>query len=225
LCGAVALVSLFAYEARGHGMDAYRIEVVSHGAVVELVATPPAARVAFADRDGDGLLSVQELGASRPAVLQALSRSLTLTLADGTPPVIERADVSVPHAHDARRDGAPFVRWTAVLRFPREAAPLSLRCEFASEHPVSLFATRADARAQPGRLLFVGTPEGAVLRGPGASGTLFVGEPLRRLDGASPRTPARPDAPRDARSARDPWLGGALLVGACLGAALARSRR
>jgi hypothetical protein len=168
-------LALVAPSSFAHGLDAYRIELVSYGHEVELVATPPVSYLAAADRDGDGRISRAELAARRPWVLDVLTRSIVVQTMDGASPLrVERADVSVPHTHDDAAGGEPFVRWTVVLRFARAAAPLRVRCDFATTHAVSLWASRASPSPVAGQRALSGAAEGAVLTASADTATLFA---------------------------------------------------
>jgi hypothetical protein len=204
-----------------HGLDAYRVELVSHERTVELVATPPVSFIARADDNGDGRISREELAVHRPWVLDALADSLRVQTVDGAGPVsVERADVSVPHGHQESAGGEAFVRWTAVLRFARVAAPLRVRCAFASRHPVALWASRATAAGPVGQLALVGPPEGAALTRADADATLFASESRdeSRVQSA--------EKPREIGSRRGPtWWPGALLSACAAWAAFVAGRR
>jgi hypothetical protein len=216
-------LSLAVVASRGdaHGLDAYRVELVSHDRTVELVATPPVSFIARADENRDGRISREELAVHRPWVLDALARSLRVQTVDGAGPVsVERADVSVPHGHDERAGGEAFVRWTAVLRFARVAAPLRVRCAFASTHAVALWASRATTAGSVGQLALVGPAEGAALTRADSDATLFASE---SSDEPRVRTVVRPRETGSRRGAT--WWPGALLSACAACAAWVAGRR
>lgn len=203
---------LYALPARAHGLDANRVEVVLHEGFAEAVATPPAEFFRGVDRDGDGLLSVPEVQARQEEVLGTLRGALRITDEDGRAGTLERDDVSVPIG-----DGPgpkEYVRYTVRMRWPQEPRALQVRCGFVGEHPVTIFATRADSRASPGTLTLVGAGEYATLTRPqdttarlldrGAAATASAGAP----GGDAMRT----------------WALAALIVGAVGGVILARRR-
>lgn len=166
-----------------HGLDAHRVELVLHENVVEVTATPPSSFVAFADADGDGLLTVAEVSAHRDEIRRALAASLALTDHRGRAGALDRSDVSVPRGHDVADDarGRDHLRFSMRLTWAEAPRELRLRCAFARTHPVSVYATRA-AAGMPGMLALVGDPEGAVLQ------TLAEFTLLREPAGAAPST-------------------------------------
>jgi hypothetical protein len=209
----VALL-LCAATARAHGLDANRVEVVRHGRFVEAVATPPAEFLRDADRDGDGRLDVPEVQARQREVLRALRAALEITDEDGRAPEVEREDVSVPIG-----DGPgpkDFLRYTVKLRWPQAPRALRVRCGFVGEHPVTVFATRAEALPGAGSLTLVGVGEYASLARPQDVATLLRDTPAD--GGAAPAAPTT--SPSDATRT---WTTAGLLV--VLLGALALTRR
>lgn len=194
--------------ARAHGLDANRVQLVLHEDIVEAVATPPAAFVREADRDGDGRLRVDEVRPRQQEVVRALSAALVITDDAGNAGAVERADVSVP-LDDATR-GADHLRLTVRIRWPRPPRAVRLRCAFIGEHPVTVFAARAESRSTPGTLTLLGDGEYATLTRADQE-TVLLGAPL-----APPPPPPPAPAPRWPLAAL-----GAVIVG---GIALAWSR-
>ncbi len=154
-----------------HGLEANRVELVLHGDTVEAVATPPVSFVASADTNGDGLLSRAEVAARRDELRRTLVAALGLTDPEGRGGSLVRADVSVPRSADGAA-GGEYLRVTVRWRWPAPLRALRVRCDFVREHPVTLYATRAETSAE-GRLTLVGAPEQAVLSSRGASVTVL----------------------------------------------------
>lgn len=173
-----AAALLWAAPAAAHGLDANRVQVVLHEEVVEAVATPPAEFVRWADRDGDGRLRVDEVVARQGEVLRALSAALAVTDDAGRAGEVERADVSVPRGDETV--GADYLRLTLRLRWPRPPRAVRVRCGFVGEHPVAVFATRAESRSTPGTLTLLGTGEYALLARSDAEATLLTTPPRAR---------------------------------------------
>lgn len=186
--------SLEARAARAHGLDANQVQVVVHERFAELVATPPSEFVAFADANGDGLLNVAEVRARRDDILRALVGSVTLTDGDGRAGEPDRSDVSVPRGHDDGARGSDFLRLTVVVRWPAAPASIRVRCGFVMQHPVTVFATRAESLSTPGMLTLVGDGEYGSLPTPLAEAALLRQRPAAPQPAASP-APA-PPAPR-----------------------------
>ena len=209
----IALAALLhSLPTRAHGLDANRVEVVLHEGIVEAVATPPAEFFRDADRDGDGLLSVPEVQARQEQVLGALRGALRITDEADRAGALERDDVSVPIG-----DGPgpkEYLRYTVRLRWPQAPRALRVRCAFAGEHPVTVFATRADSRAAPGTLTLVGTGEYATLT------RLHDTSPALLGQGATERTSGETSGGDALRT----WAVAALIVGAAGAAILARRR-
>lgn len=209
----IALAALLhSLPARAHGLDANRIEVVLHEGIVEAVATPPAEFFRGADRDGDGLLSVPEVQARQGEVLGALRGALRITDEADRTGTLERDDVSVPIG-----DGPgpkEYLRYTVRLRWPQAPRALRVRCGFAGEHPVTVFATRADARAAPGTLTLVGAGEYATLTRAQDSSPALLGQ------GATSGSAAEGSTGDALRT----WAVAALIVGAVGAVVLARRR-
>lgn len=202
---------LYALPARAHGLDANRVEVVLHERVVEAVATPPAEFLRGADRDGDGLLSVPELQARQAEALQTLRDALRITDEDGRTGALERDDVSVPIG-----DGPgpkEYVRYTVRIRWPQEPRALRVRSGFVGEHPVTVFATRAESRSTPGTLTLVGLGQYATLTRPQETSALLLAP-----DASAPSTASPPG------NALRTWALAALIVGAAGAVILARRR-
>lgn len=210
---AFALMSLTSPGAWGHGLDANRVELVLHGDTVEAVATPPADFVRAADDDRDGMLTLPEVNAHREEIRRALVDALHITDLSGIVGVLERSDVSLPRAHGDDTRGRDFIRVTTVLRWPHPLTALRVRCDFVGEHPVTVYATRAES-SSPGVLTLVGTPELATLRDARATPTL--------LQGSAPASPVstppalRTEAAPDRSDAHARWLGLAGLLAVCL---------
>lgn len=203
---------LYALPARAHGLDANRVEVVLHEGIAEAVATPPAEFLRSADRDGDGLLSVPEVQARQEEVLATLRGALRITDEADRAGTLERDDVSVPIG-----DGPgpkEYLRYTVRIRWPHEPRALRLRCGFVGEHPVTVFATRADARASPGTLTLVGVGEYATLT------RLHDTSPTLLAQGASTTSAAGTSTGDALRT----WAVAALIVGAAGAVILARRR-
>jgi hypothetical protein len=183
--------------ARAHGLDANRVQVVVHERTAELVATPPSEFVAFADANGDGLLNVAEVRARRDEILRALVASVSLTDGEGRAGELDRSDVSVPRGDDDGARGSDFLRLTVVLRWAAPPSFVRVRCGFVMQHPVTVFATRAESRSTPGMLTLVGDGEYGSL--PTARSEAALLRP-----GPAPQAAAAP-SPAPARRAR-PWL-------------------
>jgi hypothetical protein len=208
---ALALV-LFALPVGAHGLDANRVEVVLHEGIAEAVATPPAEFLRGADRNGDGLLDVPEVQARQAEILATLRDALRLTDQDGHAGTLERDDVSVPIG-----DGPgpkEYVRYTVRLRWPQEPRALRVRCGFVGEHPVTVFATRAESRSSPGTLTLQGLGEYATLTRAEDTTAPLLGPP------AAP-TPLPGSSTGDALRT---WAIAALVVGAVGAVILARRR-
>jgi hypothetical protein len=205
-------VVLFTLPARAHGLDANRVEVVLHEGIVEAVATPPAEFFRGADRNGDGLLDVPEVQARQAEILATLRDALRITDPDGRAGTRERDDVSVPIG-----DGPgpkEYVRYTVRLRWPQEPRALRVRCGFVGEHPVTVFATRAESRSSPGTLTLQGLGEYATLTRAEDTTAPLLGSPV------APTSP--PGSPGG--NALHTWAVAALIVGAAGGVILARRR-
>jgi len=213
-----AMAALGAPPAWGHGLDADRVELVLRGDAVESVATPPVEFVRWADADGDGRLTLDELNPRREAVRDALLAALHVTDEAGREGAVERADVSLPHGHDGDITAArSFLRVTVVRRWSVAPRAVQVRCDFARVRPVTVYATRAEA-ATPGVLTLVGDPELVRLAAADASVTL-----LRAAAPAPVASPASVPAPTTSSSA--PWLGLAVTLGATLTFSFALMRR
>lgn len=196
-----------------HGLDANRVQVVVHEQTAELVATPPSEFVAFADANGDGLLNVAEVRARRDEILRALLASVSLTDGDGRAGALDRSDVSVPRGDDDGARGSEFLRLTVVWRWPAAPASLRVRCGFVMQHPVTVFATRAESRSVPGMLTLVGDGEYGTLATARSEATL-----LRQ--GPAPQPAALPAAAAPApRSTLPAMFAAATLALAALGGA------
>lgn len=154
-----------------HGQEANRIELVIHGDTVEAVATAPVSFVPSADTNGDGLLSRAEVDARRDDLRRTLVAALGLTDPEGRGGALVRADVSVPRSADGS-GGGEYLRVTVRWRWPAPLRGLRVRCDFVREHPVTLYATRAETSAE-GRLTLVGAPEQAVFSSRGAAVTVL----------------------------------------------------
>lgn len=206
------LALLWCGPARAHGLDANRVQVVLHEDIVEAVATPPAAFVRQADRNGDGRLRVDEVRARQEEVVRALASALVITDEAGRAGAVERADVSVP-LDDATR-GADHLRLTVRLRWARPPRAVRVRCAFVGEHPVTVFATRAESRSTPGTLTLLGDGEYATLARADQETTLL---------GAPSAPPPAPPAP----APRWPWaaLAAALLGGIVIVWSRVRAKR
>lgn len=205
-------VLLHSLPARAHGLDANRVEVVLHEGIVEAVATPPAEFFRGADRDGDGLLSVPEVQARQEEVLGALRGALRITDEADRAGTLDRDDVSVPIG-----DGPgpkEYLRYTVRLRWPQAPRALRVRCGFAGEHPVTVFATRADSRATPGTLTLVGVGEYATLTRLQDTSPTLLGQGAAATSAAGT---SNGDALRT-------WAMAALIVGAAGAVILARRR-
>lgn len=205
-------VVLFALPARAHGLDANRVEVVLHEGIAEAVATPPAEFFRGADRDGDRMLSVPEVQARQEEILATLRAALRITDEAGRDGALERADVSVPIG-----DGPgpkEYVRYTVRLRWPQEPRALRVRCGFVGEHPVTVFATRAESRSSPGTLTLQGLGEYATLTRAEDTTAPLLGSP------AAP-TPLPGSSTGDALRT---WAIAALVVGVVGAVILARRR-
>jgi hypothetical protein len=187
------VLALLPSPARAHGADANQIQIVLRGQRAEVLATPPVSAIAFADADGDGRLTRDELAAERPAVLQALLDSVWLADERARPGDLVRADVSVPAEPDpSGLAGHEFVRLSWVLAWSAPPSALSLEAGFVGEHPVGVVAQRAEAGARPGVLVLVGAPDARVIDG--ASGMITL---LDEIVASAPRSlAARPSAPR-----------------------------
>ncbi len=158
-------------DASAHGLDANRVELVLHGDTVEAVATPPTSFARDADTNGDGLLSRAEVDARREVIRRSLVEALALTDAEGRAGALERSDVSLPRSADGGA-GGEYLRVTVRWRWRAPLRALRVRCGFIMEHPVSLYATRAQASAE-GRLDLVGAPEQALLASRSATVTVL----------------------------------------------------
>lgn len=173
--------------ARAHGIDANQIQVVLHEQTVEVLATPPSEFVAVADANHDGLLNVVEVRARRDEILRTLVAALSVRDGEGVAGTLDRSDVSVPRGDDEGARGSDFLRLTVVLRWPTPPRAVRLRCGFVSQHPITVYATRADGRATPGMLTLVGDPEYQSLATPQSEVTV-----LGTAAPAPPAAPARP---------------------------------
>lgn len=200
--------------ALGHGLDANRVELVLHGDTVEAVATPPTSFVHGADDNGDGFLTLPEVNPHRDEIRRALVDALHITDPSGAVGALERADVSLPRAHGDDAQGRDFLRVTVKLRWPAAPAALRVRCDFVGEHPVTVYATRAES-SSPGVLTLVGTPELATLRDARATPTLLQAT-TRATSAQTPPPRQSPAASERTTSSRAPWLGLAGLVGVCV---------
>lgn len=215
-----AMATLGAPLAWGHGLDADRVELVLRGDAVESVATPPVAFVRWADADGDGRLTLDELNPRREAVRDALVAALHVTDEAGREGAVERADVSLPHGHDGDvTAGRSFLRVTVVRRWRAAPRAVQVRCDFARVRPVTVYATRAEA-ATPGVLTLVGDPELVRLAAADASVTLLRAAPPAPAPVASHASAPAPTVPPSA-----PWLGLAVTLGATLTFSFALMRR
>lgn len=203
LAAAVAVGA--AAPALAHGLDANRVNVVLRGARVEVVATPPAEYVSFADADHDGLLTVAEVSASRPAIRDALRTSVRLTDDKGVAPIEVLFDVSTPAGPDPQV-GADHLRLTLHADFAGAPQSVDVSVDFALAHPVAVNAWRAATPSGQG--VAVDAPVGVVVLEPrvqtalltadGPRATLF-GPPADALQfpaaqhpPAAPLTPATP---------------------------------
>lgn len=213
-----AMAALGAPLAWGHGLDADRVELVLRGDAVEAVATPSVEVVRWADADGDGRLTRDELDPRREAVREALVAALHVTDEAGREGAVERADVSLPHGHDGDvAAGRSFLRVTVVRRWSAPPRAVQVRCDFARARPVTVYATRAEATT-PGVLTLVGAPELVRLDAPDASATL--------LRAALPApAPVAPTAPSPTAPSSAPWPGLAVTLGAALTFSFALMRR
>lgn len=205
--------------ASAHGLEANRMQLVVHESLAEVVSTPPVESVPAADTNHDGLLTVAEVQSHRDEIIRALVAAVVITDADGRLGLVDRADVSVPIGDDEAR-GSDFLRLTVVLRWPSPPGALRVRCGFVTQHPVTLFATRADSHSHPGILTLLGDGEYAVLASRDAEATV-----LR----APVPTVARPTAPPSAAPPhrRSPLLVAlaALALASLLGMLARRARR
>jgi hypothetical protein len=182
--------------ARAHGIDANQIQVVLHEQTVEVLATPPSEFVALADANRDGLLNVDEVRARRDEILRTLVAALTVRDGDGVAGTLDRSDVSVPRGDDEGARGSDFLRLTVVLRWPTPPRAVRLRCGFVSQHPITVYATRADGRAARGMLTLVGDPEYQSLTTPQSEVTVLG-------TSAPPATPPAPASPATATPIAD----------------------
>lgn len=210
-----AAAMLLAPPAWAHGLDANRVEVVLHEEVVEAVATPPAEFFRGADQNGDGRLDVPEVRARQAEILRTIREALSITDHSGRAGTLEREDISVPIGDGpGPRD---YLRYTVKLRWTRAPRSLLLRCGFVGEHPVTVFATRADSRSARGSLTLVGEGEFSTLASP---------RDLRALLGAPPTSP--PPTPAAAQPSPQNGvhaLGAAALIVALVGAVVLARRR
>lgn len=154
LCTALAATSVAA-----HGLDANQIQLVLHEQTAEVVATVPSEFAAVADTNGDGLITLAELNPRRAEVRAALVASLVVTDGAGVAGTLDRSDISLPRTDNDEDTGRDFIRLTVKYVFATAPQGVRVRCGFVGQHPVSLYATRAEARSTPGMLTLVGNGE------------------------------------------------------------------
>jgi hypothetical protein len=180
---------------RSHGLDANRIQVVLHEGVAEVVATPPSDYLPAYDANHDGRLTVAEVSAHREEVVRALVAALDVTDGEGRRGTLDRADVSVPRSDDADEAlGRDYLRATVVLRWPTPPAWLRVRCDFVTQHPVTVFASRAESVSTPGVLTLVGAGEYESLTSREATATMLRGAPAATPAAAPVALPPPPAA-------------------------------
>lgn len=209
--------------AQAHGLEANHLQVVVHELTAEVVATPPSAFVADADANHDGLLNVAEVRARREEIIRALVASLVVTDGGGRTGVLDRADVSVPRGDDEGARGSDFLRLTVVLRWPTAPGAVRVRCGFVMEHPVLVYATRAESRSRPGSLTLLGDGEYATLATRDAEATLL--RPAPAPGTATPRAAATPSPRRPAPAIRATTTAAVVLALAALAATRLRRPR
>jgi hypothetical protein len=206
--------------AAAHGLDANQIQLVLHEQTAEVVATVPSEFAALADTNGDGLITLAELNPRRSEVRAALVASLVVTDGAGAAGTLDRSDISLPRTDNDEDTGRDFIRLTVKYVFPTAPQGVRLRCGFVGQHPVSLYATRAESRSTPGMLTLVGNGEMvqftdrttvvAVLGAPSAT-------PSPTPSPTPATTPAAPHARRESPSRDALWF----VFGALGAAALA----
>jgi hypothetical protein len=214
--GATAAVSL------AHGLDTRRAQIVVQGRTLEIVFTPPVAEVAFADVDGDGLLTVAEVSAHRPRVRETLAGLLDVTDDHGRRGGVDLYDVSTPEPAPGLA-GADHLRVTLRLSWPEAPSSLRVRSSVRDAGGIGVTLIAAQSGPQPGQLVLMGREQAALLT-PSHPEAIFSLGPAPARSGP----PSGPPAP--APSSRLEVLGALLLVGAAIGASaiaahLRRGRR
>jgi hypothetical protein len=204
--------------AAAHGLEANHVQIVVHERTAEVVATAPSEFVAAADANHDGLLDVDEVRAHRGEIIAALVAALSVTDGEGRAGALDRADVSVPRADDAR--GSDYLRLTVVLRWPAPPSALRVRCGFVTGHPMVLYATHAESVSQPGVLTLVGDGEYGTLASAATEVTVLRARSVAPPVAAPRPAPRRPPPVRTAVTAA-----AAGAVAALVGALALRLRR
>jgi len=156
----VLLCLLSASPARAHGALDDHLAVRLEGRKAKLSASLPASSVSFADTDRDGLLTVEEVRASRPALLAAGRAGIRLESGTGDRPTRTLEDVIVP-------PGAAGAQVQYVIRAQWPSVPDEVLVRFSMFAPdhdqLALLISDGDTAPRGGVL----TPEvpGARIRG------------------------------------------------------------
>lgn len=136
--------------ARAHGLDAHRAQVELEGAVVRVALTPGAEALPEVDRDGDGVLTRDEVAVARDAVRARFAQGFTVL--DGAGPEAPRAvcdDVFVSTVGA----GAPHLRVSLRCAFLTGPSALVLLADGLGTEPYRVEAVRlrrvSDARWEP----------------------------------------------------------------------------
>lgn len=116
----IALVSL----AFAHGVGVDQVVLQARGDTLLVVATPRTSFFGFADDDGDGLLTADEVRRHKQALNEAFDRDFVLdTGREGTTYL---SDIIVPDAHSGHGEAAEHVRFLRRIRYPDVVRGLSL---------------------------------------------------------------------------------------------------
>ncbi|HEX4869383.1 MAG TPA: HupE/UreJ family protein [Moraxellaceae bacterium] len=142
------LLAAGASPAGAHGLDAGRIGLQLEGTHLTLVATPAAAVLPGADRDGDGRLSITELQEGRAGLARELDRLIVVRDESGTAAMLTFGDVIVPVPDKSRTPGpALHVKILRKYRFARPPRTLRLASGLAARGGAPLVVVlRAEAR-------------------------------------------------------------------------------
>lgn len=116
----IALVST----ALAHGVGVDQVVLQARGDTLLVVATPRTSFFPFADDDGDGFLTADEVRRHKHELNEAFDRDFVLDVGqDGTAYL---SDIIVPDAHSGHGHAAEHVRFLRRLRYPQPVSGLKL---------------------------------------------------------------------------------------------------
>lgn len=189
----------------GHGVDHDQVLIDVDGPKARVTLTPRATTFPWADDDGDGALSVDEIRAHRARIDAAVATGFQIVDQQGRSGTITFADVVRPHDF-GHGHGGQHLRVIQHHTFPDEVTAI--------EATVSLFAPEVDEalvavqiQHDPVRTFRVDAPAGRV-----------IVEPVEPL-------PVQPSPPTSDTAAQLVWMGAITTLGLAAGLGLVLGRR